>query len=404
MAPITPPPEPTTTLQPNLQKEPNGPDFDIVSTYKSRLASDPDLTPPIAAIESLILALTALPSTTISQTLSDLSSLSNTLQSSVPNRISLSAGTDLFQRYLITSLNRPASTTLATTTASGPSDFPSLRQHILSNGRLFVSRAKAARARIATLATPFLRDNCTILTNGSSRCVSALLHHASSSSSSIRFRVLYVDATPRAFPTTTPNSPPQQQNSNSNNGMISSLRSRGIPVATIPPSALAYALPQATMCIVGAEAIVENGGIVSRMGTYQMGLLAHATKKPFYVVAESYKFVRLYPLGQYDLPVRQRVVEFKTTTTTDNVGEGGGVDGKVESPGEIRGQGEVDGYFDLKGEGKKESTAAGNEDDSLVNEDETVDFTPPHLISALITENGVLTPSAVSEELIKLWF
>ena len=35
---------------------------------------------------------------------------------------------------------------------------------------------------------------------------------------------------------------------------------------------------------------------------------------------------------------------------------------------------------------------------------DAVDFTPPHLISALITESGVLTPSAVSEELIKIWF
>lgn len=34
---------------------------------------------------------------------------------------------------------------------------------------------------------------------------------------------------------------------------------------------------------------------------------------------------------------------------------------------------------------------------------EAVDFTPPHLISALITENGVMTPSAVSESLISVW-
>lgn len=29
---------------------------------------------------------------------------------------------------------------------------------------------------------------------------------------------------------------------------------------------------------------------------------------------------------------------------------------------------------------------------------------PPDLISGIITESGVLTPSAVSEELIKIWF
>jgi len=29
---------------------------------------------------------------------------------------------------------------------------------------------------------------------------------------------------------------------------------------------------------------------------------------------------------------------------------------------------------------------------------------PPEYISAIITDSGVLTPSAVSEELIKIWF
>jgi translation initiation factor 2B subunit (eIF-2B alpha/beta/delta family) len=39
-----------------------------------------------------------------------------------------------------------------------------------------------------------------------------------------------------------------------------------------------------------------------------------------------------------------------------------------------------------------------------INEYGMVEITPPELISALITENGIMTPNAVSEELIKLWF
>jgi len=58
--------------------------------------------------------------------------------------------------------------------------------------------------------------------------------------------------------------------------------------------------------------VVENGGIISRLGTYQIGLLAKAAGKPFYVAAETHKFVRLYPLGQYDLGIDQDVIEFKT--------------------------------------------------------------------------------------------
>jgi translation initiation factor eIF-2B subunit alpha len=73
------------------------------------------------------------------------------------------------------------------------------------------------------------------------------------------------------------------------------------------------------MVIVGAEGVVENGGIISRMGTYQLGLLAKSKSKPFYVVAESHKFVRLYPLSQFDLPIEQNVLDFQVADDTKEV-------------------------------------------------------------------------------------
>jgi translation initiation factor eIF-2B subunit alpha len=42
-----------------------------------------------------------------------------------------------------------------------------------------------------------------------------------------------------------------------------------------------------------------------------LGVLAKSKGKPFYVVAESHKFVRLYPLSQFDLPIEQKVLDFK---------------------------------------------------------------------------------------------
>jgi translation initiation factor eIF-2B subunit alpha len=94
--------------------------------------------------------------------------------------------------------------------------------------------------------------------------------------------------------------------------VVTSLRAKGVPVATITEGAVGYAMGKVDLVIVGAEGVVENGGIISRLGTYQIGLLAKAAGRPFYVVAESHKFVRLYPLGQYDLPIEQKVIEFKT--------------------------------------------------------------------------------------------
>ena len=39
-----------------------------------------------------------------------------------------------------------------------------------------------------------------------------------------------------------------------------------------------------------------------QIGTYSMAISAKAMNKPFYVVAESFKFTRLYPLNQQDIP------------------------------------------------------------------------------------------------------
>ena len=273
--------------------------FDVVATYNRLLAEDHELTMPVAAIEALVDALACSQASTISETLDVLSTCTAQLKAAIPNPISLSAGTDLFQRYLVTALQRPTSV----------GDFRAIRNHLLSNGRLFVERAKASREKIASFGRHFVRDGSTILTNGGSRVVGALLRSASESSSgSIRFRVIYV----------LPQSP-TSSNGSEGYDVVEALRKRGVPVATIPESAVAYSLGQVDMIIVGAEGVVENGGIISRLGTYQIGTLAKSANKPFYVVAESHKFVRLYPLSQYDLPIDQKIIEFKTADGTEKV-------------------------------------------------------------------------------------
>ncbi|KAI5362846.1 Putative nagB/RpiA transferase, translation initiation factor eIF-2B subunit alpha [Septoria linicola] len=343
--------------------------FDIVATYHRLLSEDPDLTMPVAAIESLISGLANTPSTTVSETLDLIQTLTAQLKASIPNSISLSAGTDLFQQYLIANLQRP------TSTGHGAGSFDEVRTHLVQNGKLFVERAKAARETIASFGRHFIRDGNTVLTNGGSRVVGALLRSAaetsnnssSSSRGSIRFRVIYVVS----------HSSDDAYSSESAEN-IAALRERDIPVATIPPTAVAYALDQVTACFVGAEGVVENGGIISRMGTYQMGMLAKAAGKPFYVVSESHKFVRLYPLGQQDLGIEQHVVDFRS-----------GSEGATKS---VRAHEEP---MADSGELKREKSW---------NPQEAVDYTPPGLISGIITESGVLLPSAVSEELIKIWF
>ena len=49
--------------------------------------------------------------------------------------------------------------------------------------------------------------------------------------------------------------------------------------------------------------------IILQMGTYTIALCAKELNKPVYVICESFKFVRLYPLNQQDLPDEFKVRE-----------------------------------------------------------------------------------------------
>jgi translation initiation factor eIF-2B subunit alpha len=139
------------------------------------------------------------------------------------------------------------------------------------------------------------------------------------------------------------------------------LQSAGIEASIILDAAVGYYMNKVDMVLSGAEGVVENGGVINQIGTYQIAVIARSANKPFYVVAESFKFVRVYPLNQYDLPSN-----FSVSVTT----------GLLEEP--VRASAEDPNPF--------------------------VDYTPPAFISLLFTDIGVLTPSGVSDELIKLYY
>ena len=254
-----------------------------------------------------------------------------------------------------------------------------------------MKRAKESRRTIAGFGRRFVRDGGCVLTNGGSRVVGAVLMAAAEErDGGVRFKVVYV-----------------QSESGEGREIVRALREKGVPVATISEAAVAYAMGKVDMVMVGAEGVVENGGVISRMGTYQLGILAKSAGKPFYVMAETHKFVRLYPLGQYDLPVEQKVLDF--TTDTEETPQQQkfptgrtGVD--TDAASEERRWTEKTPLVTEKAEYFDSSPPSHSPSKPIPTAAAAVDFTPPSLITALITESGVHTPSAVSEELIKLWY
>ena len=47
--------------------------------------------------------------------------------------------------------------------------------------------------------------------------------------------------------------------------------------------------------LLGAEAVVESGAVVSAMGSYGIAIAAHVHKIPFYIICESFKASFTYP-------------------------------------------------------------------------------------------------------------
>ncbi|KAI1081724.1 nagb/rpia/CoA transferase-like protein [Whalleya microplaca] len=327
-----------------IRSNPDIESFDIVQTYHKLLADDPELTMPVAAIEALIEALGQSSAKTVFETMDLVKTQSAKLRAAVRNPVALTHGTDLFQQYLVLSLKQPGPDGKET---SSHENFEVVRQHLMRNGRLFAQRAKEAREQIATISRRYIHDSHTILTHGGSRVVGTLLGRAAESipgDGRRRFKVIHVMNEARRT---------------ESNRVVAALRAKGVPVATIPESAIAYSMSKVSMVLVGAEAVTANGGIISRMGTYQIALLAKALKKDFFVAAEQHKFGKTFPLTQFELGFDQNMIQFHTNKT---------LEGKEE---------EV-----------KEPIA------------DPVDYTPPKYITSFFSDNGVLEPSAVAKQII----
>jgi translation initiation factor eIF-2B subunit alpha len=256
--------------------------------------------------------------------------------------IALASGCDLFLKYVTRSfLELP--------------DFEACRQEVLERGERFAGISLAARDRIAHVAADFIQEGQTVLTHGWSRVVASILLQAAQTK---HFDIVILEGRPDA--------------AGAKAAKFYAAHSANIPTTVVLDSAMGYIMESVDIVLTGAEAVVENGGCVNKMGTYALAACAKAHGKPFYVCAESYKFARLYPLNQKDLPSmgNSPLVIWDTTAVTENSEE---CSGRIDLPENVR------------------------------VENPPCDYTPAKFITLLFTDLGVLTPSAVSDELIRLY-
>uniref|UniRef100_A0A6B2F5T9 Translation initiation factor eIF2B subunit alpha n=1 Tax=Bothriechis nigroviridis TaxID=88079 RepID=A0A6B2F5T9_BOTNI len=297
---------------------------ELVDAFNTQMRQNPDVASAVAAIRVLLEFLKRDKGETIQGLRANLKQAIETL-SSVDSSVAISSGGELFLRFIsLTSLENP--------------DYSKCKEIMIERGEVFLKRISLSRKKIATLCHTFVKDGGIILTHAYSKVVLQVL--AAAIQAKKRFSVYVTESQP----------------DRAGQKMAEALKNLGIPATIILDAAVGYIMERIDLVIVGAEGVVENGGIINKIGTNQMAVCAKAQNKPFYVVAESFKFVRLFPLNQQDVPDK----------------------------------------FKYKADTLKTQKA-------LAVEHPWIDYTSPSLITLLFTDLGVLTPSAVSDELIKLY-
>ncbi|XP_055347334.1 translation initiation factor eIF-2B subunit alpha-like [Paramacrobiotus metropolitanus] len=301
---------------------------EIQRYFLSTMKDNPDLSPAVAAIQTLIEFLKLNSAETMVELRKNLKDAIERLcaADSYITGTSISSGCELFLRFI----------TLA---ALDHSNFDECKEVLIERGNIFLRNVAGSRDKIAKYFHPFIQDGATILVHSKSRVVLQALKEAFKHRK--RFHVYVTEANP----------------DKSGVKMHEAMTECGIPSTVILDAAVGYIMEKVDLVILGAEGVVESGGIINKIGSFTVAIAAKEHNKPVFVLSESFKFVRLFPLNQRDVPNH-----FKYT----------------------------------------QATLLRHKED-LSKEHPYSDYTPPSYITLLFTDLGILTPSAVSDELIRLY-
>lgn len=228
-------------------------------------------------------------------------SASQKLKASLENPVPATAGLDLFTRFVVTK------------SWDTGDDFEAHKASLASLAHEFaVHTVPSCREKICELVLPFIKDDSVVLTHSYSRVVMQALKFAALNQRK-RISVYVTESRPHGLGLKT----------------YRQLMEYGIPCTVILDSAMAYTMPKVDLVLTGAEGVVESGGFLNAVGTYGMAIIAKACNKPFFALAESFKFLRMFPLNQYDLPTNngRKILAFPDLDSTITREEKGEVEG-----------------------------------------------------------------------------
>jgi translation initiation factor eIF-2B subunit alpha len=213
------------------------PDVDVLECFRKH-SSNETSSSAVAAIQTLLDLIRNSQTGTllglreeITQAIKELTSLSNI------TTISVESGCELFLRFItLTSLDHP--------------DFAECKRKLLERGAIYLEKVGISRRKIAVLGNPFIRDGTTILTHSKSRVVLQLLQEAAASHKRIK-----VFVTESAI-------------DKSGWDMHKQLEESKIPSKVILDSTVGYIMEKIDIVVVGAEGVVESGGIINKVNWF----------------------------------------------------------------------------------------------------------------------------------------
>jgi ribose 1,5-bisphosphate isomerase len=213
-----------------------------------------------------------------------------------------------------------------------------LRRSVMRNADDFIKRSKEAVETIGRVGSRRLRSGDKVLTHCNSKAALGVLIQAH-----MEGKELDVYAT---------ESRPWRQGLQT----VKDLTAAGIRPTLIVDSAVRWLMKDLDAVVVGADTICSNGALINKIGTSQIALAAHEARVPFMVCAETFKFSPKTMYGE--------LVEIEERDSNE-----------VAKAGEVP-------------PGTK-----------ILNP--VFDATPPEYIDAIVTEIGVVPPSAAYEIIVR---
>lgn len=288
--------------------------------YKQMLAKDEHGSVAIATLKTLMKVLEEDESTTVVGLRENVRRAIDCLRQ-IESCVQVESVSEIFLRFITLYVSRYDS-------------FEALKKALSTRSKLFLQNGvTSAKERAATLASRFIAKNTKILMHSRSMTVLACLKNANKDNKNI---FVYVT---------------ESRPDSSGRQMCDLLTKAGIGNQLVMDASIGIYLEKVDMVMVGAEGVCSSGGILNKVGTYPLAICAQAINKPFYVVAESYKFIRMYPLNQNDVP----------------------------------------------------TSAQQNESSKSDLQSDKLDYTPPAYITLILTDLGPLTTAAISDELMKIY-